>query len=694
MNGWRPKLAAIVLIGCSTTSHVTRVGLSSDREPAAFASSSSPSGSPLAEVEGPPTKLPPLPPLTNVVATEREDSVGIDFDPVDGAVDYRVYPLPSDKDITIRSDGTTTVANAIYRCAGLRQTFDLANNLNANDRGLVVADQSTWRAQVPENPLLGYVYVTPAPDRAPVYAIAGHPSDDEHGWRESRLKIYTTDAATRKALLGQGWRDDGVAFYVPQSAGAGTHTVYSSQTSEVVAGQGWTKYAQYYFGEPERDRHAKDAVAPSAAFQVLTSPARATQPLMAVQYESQQSHTELSVGRERFKRAAFEGPGPLWHLEWSGVTRPTTLVVEALASGCPFQGFLSPRHLHAPPHQTFSTLAELQAAASGGQVFVNGQFDTAVLPRAVARSFVSVSPHPHDPAEWDWYQGFAVGTEFGPVSQVTKCTEFGCRAKTPVFDISAYSLDVPNEAVLTYGQFLGQLWVAFDDTGSDVTGKVRFTARQMANVDPNPAKFLHVTMSVDIVSTDRRYPQMIISDQKAPVQEGMSSPNHNTLLVQTIEGPSMRVEAQAIHGLVNGQSWDVNNQAPEHRFIDYDNNVGNDGAPSPAEPPFEHAGMDRLTRFDVYVSSQRMYVLFDGAPAGCMQYPSAFRLRGPVTVTFGDVLYHEGAEDERICASPKPYPFMHAHQCTETKRHFDDLGFKSGVAAPPWNDRLLPCGPY
>ena len=90
--------------------------------------------------------------------------------------------------------------------------------------------------------------------------------------------------------------------------------------------------------------------------------------------------------------------------------------------------------------------------------------------------------------------------------------------------------------VFTYGYFLGQLWDVFDDTGSDVTGKVRFTARQLANVDTDPTRFVHATMSVDIVSTDRRYPQLILSDQPAPVQEGMANPDSNTLLFQAIRG--------------------------------------------------------------------------------------------------------------------------------------------------------------
>ena len=77
-----------------------------------------------------------------------------------------------------------------------------------------------------------------------------------------------------------------------------------------------------------------------------------------------------------------------------------------------------------------------------------------------------------------------------------------------------------------------------------------------------------------------------------------------------------------------------------------------------------------------------------------MQYPKAFALNGAVSVTFGDVLYHEGAADERVCHDSRPYSFMHVHQCTETKRHFDDLGFKSAVPAPTWNEALMPCSPY
>ncbi len=699
-------------------------------------------GSAVGALDGSPqTTLPPLPTLTNVVATERDDSVGIDFDPVDDAVDYRVYPLPADGDIAKNADGSFTVKNAIYRCAGVRQTFDVANNLNSDGgltpqssdgTGLFTYDGNgyAWKTQVPATPSLGYVYVTPGTGRSPVYALAGYTLERELGWSASRVKVYTADPDRRTTLVGQGWRDDGIAFYAPSTASASTTTIYGSQTAEPQAGKTYTQYVQYYFAAADMQAHAKDTTPPAPAFQVLTAAAAGTQPLMAVFYEPIENHVELAVGSERFQRAAHQGPGPLWHLEWSGITKPTNLVVEALASGCPFQGFLSPTHLDAPPHQTFFTLAELQAMSPTGEVFINGQYDgpssplsdagphglptggqspllhtTTMSPKAIARSFVAVAPKPHDPADWDWYQDFAVGTQFSagtklPQEAGTQCppgafaTTCG-RWQSSTFDVTAYNIDGDGVTqVLAYGPLLGQLWDAFDDTGSDVTGKVRFTARQTANVDPDPTKFLHATMSVDIVSTDRRYPQMIISDQPAPVQEGFSNPNNNSLLFQAIQGPGTRIELQAIHGLVNGHPWDVNNQAPEHVLVQPDFSNHPDAVVAADQPIDEHMGADRMTRFDVYVSSDRAYFFLDGAPAGCTMFPQGFSISGPVTFTVGDVLYHEGAADELVCAYQKPFPFLHDHQCTETKRHFDDLGFKSGVSAPAWNATTSPCVAY
>jgi hypothetical protein len=706
------------------------------------------------------TGLPQLPELTNVVATEREDSVGIDFDPFDDAIDYRVYPLPSPGDITVNADGSLTIKNAIYRCAGLRQTYDLpnntSNNLNAPDAGQVYENfnpQYSWSAQIPATPTLGYVYVSPGPGLVPVFAIGEHPAAPEVGWRETRPKIYTTDTTLRTSLLANGGRDDGIVFYVPSSASPSTQTIYHSETV-VQAGENFTTYTEYYFGAADLSAHTSDTTPAAPAFQVLSATADGAQPLMAVLYEPGENHVELAVGNERFKRAANQGPGPLWHVEWSGITAPTTMVVEALSSGCPFQGFLSPQSVNTPPHQPLQTLAQIQGASSTGEVYINGQYDPpgtsftiltgngamggmwavsdAGLPMLqvpnsspipIARSFIQVVPRPHNPSDWDWYEGFNVGSDFGTVVTGQDPTLCACQAPgatvpcqngnggcgywtSPTFDIGAYELDIPNnQALFAYGAFLGQFWDALDDVAQDVTGSVRFTAPQLANMDSDPTKFLQVTWSVNTVSTDRRYPQLIVSDQPSPVQDGFANVNSDNLLIQTRIGPSMLLEVEAFHGLVNGKPWAVNNQSPIHALIDYDtwNSAGGNpssptGTPqpiAPADSPFEHAGVDRMTRYDAYISSTQLYVFMDGAPAGCTQYPSnGFALNGPVTLTFGDVLYHESAPDELICAQARPYPFMHEHQCSETKRQWDDLGFKSGVAAPTWDSVNFPCAAF
>ena len=119
-------------------------------------------------------------------------------------------------------------------------------------------------------------------------------------------------------------------------------------------------------------------------------------------------------------------------------------------------------------------------------------------------------------------------------------------------------------------------------------------------------------------------------------------------------GPSMRIEVQAFHGLVNGKPWDVNNQAPDHaldRQPDFSN--GNSGRGHRARPtPIVRARRDgpddavrrlRLVERALRLHGRRARGLHAVSRSG-------FALSGPVTVTFGDVLYHEGAPDELVCA--------------------------------------------
>lgn len=643
------------------------------------------------QISGVETALPTLPVLANVAATVREDSVGIDFHPFDGAADYRVYVLPKDSDITTGDGGSVVVKNAFYRCAGMRQTNDFETTLSKGDPLLhALGAPYNWKGEVASDPLLGYVYLGPADDRIPVYQVAGYKVRLDGEWMESRFKVYTTDTKRRDELLAQNWRDDGIVFYVPKDASSATHTVFSGQ----VDGGGPVHNKQHYFLESQKGDHKDDKITP--AFEVLNEAVVGTEPLKTVLYMTENEHNQLTVGNEAFKRAAYQGNSPLWHVEYSGITEPTTLVVEALATGCPFQGFLSPEHLDAnPPHQALFTLDDLQKASKTGEVFINGQYDVMDFPKPIARSFVKVEPKAHNPDDFDYYDGFATPAAFGDSvkTDYPECKDGTCgRWKSTNYDYTMWSVDNPNDIPLfTRGVMLGQLWTVFDDWKQDVTGKLRFSALQKANVDADRTKFLHLTWSVDIVGTGRRYPQMIVSDRDAPVQDKFADPDQNTLLIQTIQGPQMRFETQAIHGLAaNGKPWDINNQATSHIFL------GNreDDVMRPSDPIFEHAGMDRITTFDAYISNERLYVYFDGQAAGCVLYPQGFKLEGPVTVTLGDVIYHEGAEDEEVIQGPRPYTFLNKHQFTETRRHFDDLGWKAGVKPPAWDETKVPCLPY
>src|SRR5207253_3105525 len=160
------------------------------------------------------------------------------------------------------------------------------------------------------------------------------------------------------------------------------------------------------------------------AFLALAAAASGTSPLMRVFYTNQcgNAHDELVAGQARFDHVAHQGNTPITSLLWSGLTGPTTLAIEALDSGCPFQGHLSPLPLPPTPadtpagtitHQAFVTTAQVRAADPNGEVFINGQHDGEPRPKAIARSYVQVSPAA--PEAWDFRDGF--DTDPGPYTE-------------------------------------------------------------------------------------------------------------------------------------------------------------------------------------------------------------------------------------------------------------------------------------
>jgi hypothetical protein len=628
------------------------------------------------------TGLPPLPPLVNVKAVAIDDNVDISFDPVDDARDYRVYVLPNDADATSDSSGRLTIKNATYRCAGDRQAKRTLMEGEPEMSGLnirtLVEREVDGVPRTLADATLGYVYVKPGPGRVPVYAMGDSAMDADNEcefiqavarWQTSRSKRYITSEAERTMLLAKRWRDDGIVFYVPAAAAGNTRPVYANEANG-------TRY--YYVDGPEATKRGTGTV----AFPVLSAGTEPeTKPLMRVFYKNLcgKSHDELAVGKPRFERARRQGDQiPVTGLHWAGLTGETTLVIEALAEGCPDQGFLAPKSMAAMDrYPKWETPEEIRARIPSGELYINGQHATTMNPKPIARSFVKISPGPKP--DLDWFAGFNSPDSLGNLMN-TPCgqQQGNCfaahRQKSDLFD---YNLTFVEGDRVGLKPMMGELWVAYADAAADTNGKFRLTPSQKPMFYAD--RFLYVTMTVDMFTTLRRYPQIIISDQDVPVQYQMQK--GYALVLQTFLGWPHVYQLQ----VCNHQEWDVNSQCPTNdmRY-----------APDPADPaknanlqpnsePGEHAALDRSARFEIYASTKRAYIFLDGEPYGCMNLPAASVPAGPVTVTFGDVIYHSGVD--------LTFAYTSKDLQIQSRRHYDNLGFKAGVAAPAWDEQRIPC---
>jgi len=660
------------------------------------------------------TKLPALPGLNHVSAKLNDDSAEVTFDPVDGALDYRVYPLPSDDDITVKSDGEVVVKNGTYRCGGDRETAPtIVDDAPYIGGGAIRATVIGTVGNVPrtlDDALLGYVYSDPGPGLIPVYALGeSDPNADVTcywaRWNASRSKKYTTSMDERNQLLAAGARDDGIAFYVPDTASDQTNQIYFAED------QPGTPYQQRWYFTDGPEASARAGKQP--AFLTAKMATGTAQALLRVFYLNicGWSHDELAVGKERFNRVYHQWDKlPEWSVLWTGITQPTTLVVEALDSACPYQGFFAPMSIpsltasygsQSIVHEPYMTMDDIRAASPSGQVFLNGQAGPAwvhdgsmlvngmqpaappapPLPKAIARSFVKVQPNPHP--KMDFFADFSGPPEdFEPVPCDGNACPFIERRRSPTFEQQfIYNEFTSTQKLISWGQLMGEWWIAYADQSADTNGKYRLTALQKANMDAS--KFLHVTMEVDMVSTARRYPQILISDREAPVQDTLDQ--GRTLIVQprgeTTSNFDWPVDFQI--EICKLRTWDVNNQCPVYDLRTLPASGGKPARLAPVLEMGEHASVDHRAKFDVYATTGRVYLFLDDQPYGCAVMPDDALPKGPVTVTWGDVLYHSGVD--------QVFRFHQAHLQVDTRRHFDNLGFSSGVDSPGWDETKLPC---
>jgi hypothetical protein len=745
------------------------------------------------------TAVPPslgLPAINHVHATINGNSARITFDPVAGAVDYRVYVAPQTSAIhTTSSGGLDYIDNQMYRCAGQRAANPV--NIDGNAGPPANGDTQTvpdWVAVITHvdkqqvwyytrslaEATMGYAFADPVEGTVPVYAV-GEPSSwaDNYGYGirepQTRAKLYVTD---NTKYLEQGWRDDGVAFYAPSASstacGNGATPVPVSEMDIADSGDYSTlatpgnSHLYYLKSGPEATFRAKTPSTAGKAgpaettFYLCPSQAPSSEPLMRVFYEIESAegiygagsgHDELALGTERFSRARCQGSTfgacagtnqSNWEVHWSGITGPTQLVVEALDAGCPFQGLLGPQHVDATlvdgddnggntslMNDPIFTLSELQAAAPHGEVFVNGQFDGSPRPHPIARTAIQVSPATRPTMD--------VASDFGntaetftesldstgqPACGLTQQLIAEANAVDPSCDDAHIMTSQNYESMLfdiqgprfTMGSILGELWT--DYTG----GKMRITPKS-GSATMSDTAYLHAAMEVSSFSTGRRYPQIMVSTQDMVTSQWLldRSPDGNGTQLSGGEGtaPDSNPNIQPVlvlnpidagvgrHilevELCNQRPWEVNDHCPWFLLEEQDPTASGIGSWTSRPDLFDRFQDDRSVRYDIFVSTQKVYVYLDTLPYGCVDLthrtskdlagntinptpkpPPA----GPVFLAFGDVNYHEGAEAGYFQA----YSSFHLnHELYETTRNFDYIGYSSNVGAPPWNENVQPC---
>ena len=671
--------------------------------------------------------VPALPPIQNVKVTKHGDTAVVEFEPVAGALDYRIYPEPDPADWLIGDNGEVGVKNGIYRCAGDRvfqaREADVANLFDCSITGCDNTRHNYTRTEAES--VLGYVFLTPAPDRLPVYRIAdpnGGGGFRNSDWLpplypEANSAEYVTDLAKRDALLAQGWRDDGIVFYTSASA---TKTVYRIKYAPGADWQG-DNVVFFFTDGPEYDERSTQPSSEIADFGPRFTILDAQEPdsvaLHRVMYPG--SFDVLAAGDARFDQVLHQGVRPVWALSWPGITKSTRFVVEALDQGCPFPGgYIASQHMGAdvdrtsgePFNQPSITLDE--ARLSSGEVFVNGQHEPNNRPKPIARAYVDVKPDPKP--VMDFLETFDEGAEWEPFTRYRDNNAFLFRNSQWAIDTSGCTDN------FTFGPLLGQFVLGFADGGSSCN-----VSMSPKNVPTQIAadRFLHVHMSTDIPSTNRRYPQIMITNVPlmadpspddgnifdVPVHDRLGNFPYQQAGADGVEGTADDVAPEGGQTIVvqpfagwqetqieycDTRGWGVSQQCDRANVYgfhagDYQQTWDAKWTPVPVQGAL--AGYDRPVQWDVYTSTSRVYVFVDGKPAACADLPPGRMPVGPVTVAYRAVIYHCGI-DETVTPNETGHRYEHDYSLCHSDHHMDDFGIDLSVPSPAWDESVLPCG--
>lgn len=641
--------------------------------------------------------LPTLPRIENVQVTMRGSTAIVTFEPVEGARDYRIYQRPANADVLVGANGELAVRNAVYRCAG-----DLPYSRRDElpyypfDRSISGEIQGYRRTEADST--LGYVYLTPGPGRQPVYRMGrthGGWSNTTPPYRDFSSADYVVGAAQREQRIAEGYRDDGVAFYVPENATRAVH--YIRWRFDPNAPN--DRLGLFYTDGPEATVRARvsDPVERGERFRVLATQEPGSVALRRVFHGSYvgQGYDLLAPGEARFQAMLQQGNRPIASVTWAGLTTQGTFVVEALDAGCPFPGGYIAATAR-PGDQEFGTRPSItldQARASSGEVYVNGQHAMTNRPRPIARAYVDLAPQA--PPAMDFYESFDRPDSLGALTETRENNgHFLYRNDRWALDFAGCA---PN---LTFGTVLGQFGYGFGDWGSSCG-----MALSPRGIDTQlrADRYLHVRMSGDIPSTGRRYPQLILSSIPIIAPRSMGENNtefHTRIANGTIARQNSTIIVQPFgtnHDLqiefCDHRGWGVGAQCPRAQIQGPESGRLEDHTPWRALPILgDVAGFDRPVQLDVYASTNRVYLFADGQPYGCADLPAGRMPAGPVSVIFGAVLYHGGI-DEGVTGENglAPHLFLRRFSLMHTDRRIDDVGIDLAVDAPAWDEARMPC---
>jgi hypothetical protein len=245
---------------------------------------------------------------------------------------------------------------------------------------------------------------------------------------------------------------------------------------------------------------------------------------------------------------------------------------------------------------------------------------------------------------------------------------------------SDWIVEASGTAAHYVGALLGQLWLGQSDAGGAGLLRVQPSRRFELASD----MFIHVTLRLPLPATPRRHPQLLLRAGTIEV------------MVQPRGVPSADL-AQAVRlelALCEGRAWLPDSPCPtaelEGRRID-DPSDPRPWVPVPVVA--ELAGFDLPVRLDVFVSTERTYLLLDERPAGCAMFPSGALSPGPLEVAFGNVS-DASLDDEATGDESAPHQYLRTHSRGHDMRRFDDFGVVEGAAPPDWDEALFPCGTF